>query len=243
LPEVLSVVINRTYAKVLAIEGRARERNSLSTALERFSFEVRTVWDGRAAADALAVWQADAIVLEHDVRGIECLSLISSLRRITDAPIVVVAARSEVGHTVSALIRGADDHVVGPLAIEELAARIHALLRRPRMTAPMVVRYTDLSIDVTSRRAVRAGTLLQLSLREFDLLLTLARNSEKVLSKSSLLDLVWGIDSDVSPATVETYISYLRSKLEVPGTLPLIQTVRGVGYTMRVERESVKTAA
>jgi DNA-binding response OmpR family regulator len=148
----------------------------------------------------------------------------------------MLTGRSAVPDKVSALTRGADDYIAKPFDLDELAARIRARLRRPRMETRDVVSNADIVIDVTQRKAARAGKSLELSTREFDLLLTLARHPEQVFTRSQLLDLVWGIDRDVTPATVETYISYLRSKVDAEGNPRLIQTLRGVGYTMRMER-------
>jgi DNA-binding response OmpR family regulator len=224
------------FARVLVVERNAGPK-AVEDGLRDFGFDVQAVDNGRAAPQAVLEWQPEVLVLHADASGIDCLSLIASLRRLTEAPIVVVSARSKIGRSVEVLSRGADDYIVEPVDIEELAARLQAHLRRPRMETRTVVRYADLIIDITCRKAMRAGTPIELSAKEFDLLLTLARNPQKVLTRSKLLDLVWGMDCDVTNSAVETYISYLRSKLDVAGTSPLIHTVRGVGYTMRAVEE------
>ena len=148
----------------------------------------------------------------------------------------MITGRSATQDKVSALTRGADDYVAKPFELEELAARIRARLRRPHIETREIVNYADVSIDVSHRKAARGGTAIELSTREFDLLLMLARHPEQVFTRSQLLDLVWGIDRDVTPATVETYISYLRSKVDAGNAPRLIHTLRGVGYTMRMDR-------
>ena len=229
--------MNTAFARVLAVDGKAGAPGLFKNGLENFGLEVKTVRDGRSAPATVTDWQPEAILLDTESGGIDCFSLIGSLRRLTDVPILVVSDRSEVSDTVAALTRGADDYVTKPFDTEELAARIRARLRRPRMETRTLVTFADLSIDVTYRKATRAGKPLELSTREFDLLVTLARNPERVFTRSQLLDLVWGIDRDVTPATVETYISYLRSKVDLAGLHPIIHTVRGVGYSIRVAKD------
>ena len=230
--------MNTAFARILAVDGKADACGQFEYVLENFGLEIKTVRDGRSAPATVADWQPEAILLDTGLAGIDCLSLIGSLRRLTDVPILVVSD-PEVSGAVEALTRGADDYIVKPFDVKELGALIRARLRRPRMETRTLVTFADLSIDVTCRKATRAGKSLELSTREFDLLVTLARNPEKVFTRSQLLDLVWGIDRDVTPATVETYISYLRAKVDIVGVHPIIQTVRGVGYSMRL----VKNAA
>lgn len=224
------------FPRILAVEDEPEIRELLEYGLGNQGFEVKAVADGRVATDAIRDWVPEAILLDIGLPGIDGFSLIQTLRRLTDVPILMLTARSGTPDKVSALTRGADDYVAKPFDIEELAARIRARLRRPRIETRDIVSYADIVIDVTQRKAARAGRTLELSTREFDLLLTLARHPEQVFSRSQLLDLVWGIDRDVTPATVETYISYLRAKVDVVGSPRLIQTLRGVGYSMRVER-------
>ena len=224
------------FPRVLAVDDEPAIRELLEYGLANQGFEVKTVADGRVATDAIREWAPEAILLDIGLPGIDGFSLIASLRRLTDVPILMLTARSAIPDKVSALTRGADDYIAKPFDLEELAARIRARLRRPRMETRDVVTYADLVIDVSQRKAARAGKSLELSTREFDLLLALARHPEQVFSRAQLLDLVWGIDRDVTPATVETYISYLRSKVDVPAAPRLIHTLRGVGYTMRLER-------
>jgi DNA-binding response OmpR family regulator len=224
------------FPRILAVDDEPEIRELLEYGLGNQGFEVKAVADGRVATDAIRDWAPEAILLDIGLPGIDGFSLIQSLRRMTDVPILMLTGRSGVPDKVSALTRGADDFIAKPFDLEELAARIRARLRRPRMETRDVVSYADLVIDVTQRKAARSGRTLELSTREFDLLLTLARHPEQVFTRSQLLDLVWGIDRDVTPATVETYISYLRAKVDVAGEPRLIQTLRGVGYSMRIER-------
>ena len=227
------------FPRILAIDDEPEMCGLLEYGLGNLGFEVRTVGDGRRATETINEWAPEAILLDIGLPGIDGLSLIASLRRVTDVPILMLTARSELPDKLTALHRGADDYIGKPFELDELAARIQAGLRRPRMEVRDVLNYADVVIDVTRRKAVRAGKPLALSTREFDLLLTLARRPEQVFTRSQLLDLVWGIDRDVAPATVETYISYLRAKVDVDGLPRLIHTFRGVGYTMHLKEVSL----
>lgn len=224
------------FPRILAVEDEPDVRELLEYGLGNLGFEVKAVADGRVATDAIKNWAPEAILLDIGLPGIDGFSLIASLRRLTDVPILMLTARSGVPDKVSALTRGADDYIAKPFDLDELSARIRARLRRPRMETRDIVSYADVTIDVTQRKAARGGKPIELSTREFDLLLTLVRHPEQVFTRSQLLDLVWGIDRDVTPATVETYISYLRSKVDIADAPRLIHTLRGVGYTMRLER-------
>jgi DNA-binding response OmpR family regulator len=224
------------FPRILAVDDEPDVRELLEYGLANQGFEVKAVADGRIAADAIKNWAPEAILLDIGLPGIDGFSLIANLRRLTDVPILMLTGRSGTPDKVSALTRGADDYIAKPFDLDELGARIRARLRRPRMETRDIVSYADLTIDVTQRKAARGGKPIELSTREFDLLLTLVRHPEQVFTRSQLLDLVWGIDRDVTPATVETYISYLRSKVDLDDAPRLIHTLRGVGYTMRLER-------
>ncbi len=225
--------MNRAFPSVLAIDSAPDIRDALEHGLGNRGFEVRAVADGSIGIKTISELQPEAIVLELMLPGIDGMFLISSLRRITEAPIVVLTERSERSDKVEALARGADDFLIKPFDLEELAARLHAHLRRPHLEMYDIVTYCDVAIDVTRRTATRDGRRLELTATEFDLLATLARRPAQVYSRSQLLDLVWGIDRHVMPGTVETYMSHLRSKLNVAGSPRLIHTMRGVGYSLR----------
>jgi DNA-binding response OmpR family regulator len=164
--------------------------------------------------------------------GVDGFSMVPALRRITNAPIIMLSARTATNDKVLALTGGADDYLAKPFEIEELVARLRAALRRPHLEVREVISYADLTIDVTRRTVTRAGKPIDLSSREFALLLALARSPERVFSRSELLDAVWGSDRDVGPSTVETYISYLRTKIDGGPGPRLIQTRRGAGYAL-----------
>lgn len=228
--------MNAAFPRVLVIDDENDMRELLEYGLGNAGFDVRTAVDGRSAIEILKQWTPEALLLDVMLPGIDGMSLIPALRRVTDIPILMLTGRAQTADKVSALTRGADDYIAKPFELEELVARIHAALRRPRMEVREIVSYADLSVDVGRRAVTRAERSLELSTREFDLLLTFVRRPEHVFTRSQLLDLVWGTEKDVTPATVETYISYLRSKIDTPGAPSLIQTVRGVGYVFRLDR-------
>jgi DNA-binding response OmpR family regulator len=224
------------FPRVLAIDADHDLRNILANGLATLGFDVKVVADGHSAVRAVREWVPEAILLDGSLPGIDAASLIVSLRRITDVPILMLSGDCETAEKLLSLSLGADDHMIKPLNFREVAAYIRARLRRPRMEIRDVVNYADITIDVSQRRVARNGQQIDLSAREFDLLLALARHPEQVFTRSQLLDLVWGTDRNVTLATVETYISYLRAKINPVGTQNLIHTIRGVGYTMRANR-------
>jgi DNA-binding response OmpR family regulator len=155
------------------------------------------------------------------------------LRRVTEAPILMLSAKTDTDDRVTGLRRGADDYIPKPFEMSELVARVHSALRRPRLEQTRVATYADLSIDLDRREVKRGDVEIDLSAREYSLLLTLVRNPERVFSRDQLLDLVWGSDREVGPGAVETYISYLRAKIDADFEPKLIRTIRGAGYALR----------
>jgi DNA-binding response OmpR family regulator len=220
-------------ARVLVVDGEVVMREMLEYGLEQAGFSVLAVPNGREMLDAIPGWCPEAIVFDVMLPETDGFTLLPPARRLTDAPIIILSAGTATAQKVAALSRGADDYVGKPFAIEELIARLNSALRRPRLELREVERYADLSVDVGRRLAYRGRQPIELSTREFDLLLTFVRNPEVVFTRSTLLDLVWGADRDVLPNTVETYISYLRAKLDSDESVKLIHTLRGAGYVMR----------
>ena len=147
-------------------------------------------------------------------------------------PILILTALGSVKDRTQGLDTGADDYLVKPFALEELLARVRALLRRPSEQQGTVLEAGDLTLDTVSFRVTRAGKDISLTSKEYSLLEYLLRNQGRPLSKDSIIAHVWDFDSDVLPNTVEVYIKYLRSKIDAPFDRPLIKTVRGFGYTL-----------
>jgi len=220
-------------ARVLVVDDEAAIRDLLEYGLGQAGFDVRSVRDGRSALEAVRAWTPEAIVLDVMLPEVDGLTLLPAVRRLTDAPIVMLSAKTATSEKVSGLSRGADDYLAKPFEMEELVARLHSALRRPRLQARESFRYGDLVVDVSRRTVFRGKRRIDLSTREFDLLLTFVQHPERVFTRAQLLDLVWGVDRDVVPNTVETYVSYLRAKIDSGEDVKLIQTLRGVGYVLR----------
>ncbi len=220
-------------ARVLVVDDESSIRDLLDYGLGQAGFAVKSVPDGRMALEAVRSWAPEVIVLDVMLPEVDGFTLLPALRRITEVPIVMLSAKTETAEKVAGLARGADDYIGKPFELEELIARLHSALRRPRMELRQSFTYADLTVDVGRRTVFRGNRRVELSTREFDLMLTLVRNPEHVFSRSQLLDLVWGVDRDVVPNTVETYISYLRAKIDSGEAVKLIHTLRGVGYALR----------
>ena len=215
------------------IDDEASVREMLADGLTQEGFAVRTAVDGADGLTLVRDWKPQCIVLDVMMPKIDGLTLIPLIRRLTEVPIVMLTARGDVRDRIDGLRAGADDYLPKPFELAELAARIHTALRRPTLRRVEYLSFADLEIDLEAHEVRRGGRRIALSAREFDLLAALARRPNRVFTREELLDLVWGIDREVSPNTVETYISYVRNKID-GGDLPkLIHTVRGVGYSLR----------
>jgi DNA-binding response OmpR family regulator len=220
-------------AKVLVVDDERALRELLEYGLGQAGFAVLSVTEGSAAFPLVRSWSPDVIVLDVMLPGADGFSLLPELRRLTTAPVVMLTARTDVAEKVAGLSAGADDYVSKPFDLEELVARLRTLLRRPRIEQSETLTYRDLTIDVRSRSVFRGNRRIELTPREFDLLRVFAERAEEVLTRSQLLDLVWGIDRDVIPNTVETFVSFLRAKIDSGEPVKLIQTLRGAGYSLR----------
>jgi DNA-binding response OmpR family regulator len=219
--------------RVLIVDDERGLRELLEYGLDQAGFSVRSATEGSAALALLEAWPPDVIVLDVMLPGSDGFTLLPEIRRLTTAPVVMLTARTELSEKIAGFTAGADDYVGKPFDLEELVARLRTLLRRPRIDQRETFSYADLSIDAPSRTVYRGNRRIDLSAREFDLLCVFAEHAEEVLTRSQLLDMVWGIDRDVIPNTVETYVSFLRAKLDSGEPIKLIQTLRGVGYSLR----------
>jgi two-component system response regulator MprA len=225
-----------TAQRVVVIDDEKSIREMLEIGLGQAGFDVRTAVDGPDGLTVIRDWNPDCVVLDIMMPKIDGLSLIPLLRRLTEVPIIMLTARGDVRDRIDGLKAGADDYLPKPFDLDELIARIQTALRRPMLRHVNHLRVADLEVDVEARAARRGERWIELSTREFDLLATLARRPKRVFTREELLDLVWGVDREVSSATVETYISYLRAKLDSGTESRLIHTVRGVGYVLRESR-------
>jgi len=217
-------------SRVAVVDDDRFVREMLELGLTREGFAVRTASDGQAALELVREWDPEVIVLDVMMPKIDGITLLPRLRQITQAPILMLTAKGETTDKVSSLGAGADDYLVKPFVFEELIARLQAKLRRPQLIEEDVLRWHDVAVNSTTREAWRGPERLDLTQREFDLLEVFLREPRRVFSKDHLLELVWGHDFEGGPNIVETYISYLRAKIDRPDVPSFIRTVRGVGY-------------
>jgi DNA-binding response OmpR family regulator len=217
-------------SRVAVVDDDRFVREMLELGLTREGYAVRTAADGQAALELVREWDPEVIVLDVMMPKIDGITLLPRLRQITQAPILMLTAKGETADKVQSLGAGADDYLVKPFVFEELIARLQAKLRRPQLIEEDVLRWRDVAINPTTREAWRGQDRLDLTQREFDLLEVFMREPRRVFSKDHLLELVWGHDFEGGPNIVETYISYLRAKIDRPENGSFIRTVRGVGY-------------
>ncbi len=220
---------------MLIAEDDRAVRGALVRALELEGYTVIATSDGAAALEALATTRPDVVILDVMMPNVDGLSVCRRMRSRGDhTPVLMLTARVEISDRVSGLDAGADDYLPKPFAVDELLARLRALLRRGNFDAePTELTVADLRIDEAARRAWRGDRELDLTKTEFDLLQALARNAGIVLSHSRIYDLVWGYDFGPESKSLAVYVGYLRRKTEDAGEPRLIHTVRGVGYTLR----------
>jgi two-component system, OmpR family, response regulator MprA len=220
-------------ARIAVIDDEEDIRSLLACELREAGFDVRTAKDGASGLEAIKGWDASLILLDVMMPKIDGISLLPRLRSLTQAPIFVLSAKGETGDKVLGLERGADQYIAKPFETPELIARIRSALRRPQLDAPQSLAHFDLEMDLHTRRVRRGTRDVLLTSREFALLETFMRHPRRVFSKDELIDRVWGYDSDVSQNCVETFISYLRAKVNRPTETAFIVTVRGIGYALR----------
>jgi DNA-binding response OmpR family regulator len=201
--------------------------------LGHYGFTVRTAPDGPAALSLVEEWEPQAIILDIMLPQIDGITLLPMLRRLTEAPVLMLSAKGDVEDRITGLSRGADDYINKPFDLAELAARLRTALRRPNLDQPQTLSFADLTVDLRTRRVSRGGTEIELSPHEYDLLVTLLRRPRQVFPKEQLLDLVWGVDAELTLGTVDRFISYLRAKVDAGHDRHLIATIRGIGYSLR----------
>ncbi|MFI2201730.1 response regulator transcription factor [Streptomyces sp. NPDC020192] len=224
---------------VLVVDDDAAIRRSLERGLRLSGFGVRTVGDGVEALAVIRDDPPDVLVLDVSMPGMSGIDVCGRLRGDGwDLPVLMLSALDETADRIAGLQAGGDDYLVKPFALQELVLRLHALLRRRPPAGREVLRVAGLVIDPAARTAERDGTPLELTRREFELLEVLARNAGLVLTRDQLLERVWGYDFDVRTDAVDTFVSYLRRKLEAEGRPRLIHTVRGVGFVLREPRDT-----
>jgi DNA-binding response OmpR family regulator len=223
-----------TEPLVLVVDDDEEIRKALERALRLEGFAVHVAEGGHRALELVEQERPGVMVLDVVMPDLSGISVVSRLRaRGDDIPICILSARDEVADRVAGLEAGADDYVVKPFDIGELAARLRALLRRTPAGEGEPIRVGELVVDPARRTVHRGGREVDLTRREFDLLEELARHRNVVLSRDQLLERVWGYDFAVDGNVVDVFVGYLRRKLEADGEPRIIHTVRGVGFVLR----------
>jgi two-component system response regulator MprA len=224
-----------TVMRILVADDELAVRDVLGRALSSEGYEVAFARDGRETLAAVASEEPDAAILDVMMPPPDGLEVCRRVRAADNAlPILMLTARREVSDRVAGLDAGADDYLPKPFALDELLARLRALLRRVP-TSDASLEYADVVLDPRAHRAKRSGRRLQLTRTEFALLELFLRAPERVLTRSEILVDVWGYDFGPTSNSLEVYVGYLRRKLEERGQPRLIHTVRGVGYVLRSE--------
>lgn len=228
-------------ARILVVDDDTSIRESLVRALQLEKYEVSAASDGAKGLDAVKNEQPDAIVLDVMMPTIDGITMCRVLRSEKNrVPILMLTARTETSDRVAGLDAGADDYLPKPFALEELLARLRALLRRSNVAddegaGSDVLQLDTLRIDSAARRVWRGDVEVELSKTEFELLELLVRNAGIVLEHSTIYDRIWGYDFGPDSKNLAVYIGYIRRKIDIDGETRLIHTVRGIGYVARVQ--------
>lgn len=220
--------------RVLIIEDEHKIANALKKALEHEHYAVDVSYDGDDGYAMATTEPYDAAIIDRMLPGDhDGLAIIRAMRDArVHTPVLLLTALGSVNDKTKGLDSGADDYLVKPFALQELLARLRALIRRPTEVQPTILQAGDLTMDTTTFAVQRAGTNIRLTSREFALLEYLLRNQNRPLTKDMITAHVWDYDADILPNTVEVYIKYLRNKIDAPFATPLIHTVRGFGYKL-----------
>jgi len=226
---------NQQFSVVIA-EDDPSVRKAVQRVLELEGYTVTAVNDGQAALDTILTKAPHAVVLDVSMPFLDGLTVCKELRLHSNrTPILLLTARHEVGDRVAGLDAGADDYLVKPFAVDELLARVRALLRRnaPSNSTAMVLQLQDLTLDANRREVHRGTRQIDLTKTEFDLLHILLEQTGIVLSREYLYEHIWGFNFETNSKSLDVYIGYLRRKLEEGGESRLLHTARGVGYVVK----------
>ena len=222
--------------RILVVEDEKKTAALLTSALQREDCEVTCVDDGESGLREALTGLFDALVVDIMLPKLDGLSMVRSMRtQGQTCPVIMLSARGEVEQRVEGLDAGADDYLPKPFAMSELLARLRSLLRRNTALRPTVINLADLVFDTATREAKRAGKRIDLSARESLLLECLLLAEGRVVSRRDIIGVVWQYDFDPGTNLVDVYIRRLREKVDRPHSNPLIQTVRGLGYAMRLQ--------
>ena len=223
-----------TRERILIIEDEARIAQFLERGLIYEGFKVSVAADGQNGLTMARDNPPNMVILDWMMPGLDGLEVCRRLRAAGDVSILMLTAKDDVRDRVRGLDAGADDYLVKPFAIDELIARVRALLRRSSpVSQPEILRFADLTLDTGTHRAYRHDTPIDLTAKEYELLELFLRNPRQVLTRDIIFDRVWGYDFGGESNIIEVYVRYLRQKTEIDECARLIHTVRGVGYVLR----------
>ncbi|APT15053.1 response regulator transcription factor [Lactobacillus jensenii] len=238
-------------AKILIIEDEKNLARFVQLELQHEEYETVVENNGRRGLDLALNEKFDAILLDLMLPDLNGLEIARRVRQVKTTPIIMMTARDSVIDRVSGLDHGADDYIVKPFAIEELLARLRAVLRRVNIEKKVssntaikqkVVKFNDLTIETANRIVHRGDKTIDLTKREYNLLMTLIDNKNNVVSREQLLNKIWGPESNIETNVVEVYVRYLRNKIDAPDRPSYIKTVRGTGYMVREDDAPVPEA-
>ncbi|CCI85787.1 response regulator [Lactobacillus pasteurii DSM 23907 = CRBIP 24.76] len=232
--------------RILIIEDEKNLLRFVELELQHENYETVVETNGRKGLELALNEDFDAILLDLMLPDLNGLEIARRVRQVKTTPIIMMTARDSVIDRVSGLDHGADDYIIKPFAIEELLARLRAVLRRVKIekrvqnvgyaNKQQIVRFKDLTIETANRIVHRGdGRVVDLTKREYNLLMTLIDNKNNVVSRNQLLSKIWGPESNIETNVVEVYVRYLRNKIDIPGRPSYIKTVRGTGYMVRDE--------
>ena len=224
--------------KVLVVDDEPNIRDLLSASLKFAGYEVQTAINGKQAVESAVTWQPDIIVLDVMLPDMNGFSITKKLRSMdVNTPVLFLTARDETQDKITGLTVGGDDYVTKPFSLDEILARLQAILRRSSAQEMQVsvIKVGELEINEDAHEVIVNGTSVDLSPTEYQLLRYLAVNANRVLTKAQILDHVWEYDFNGEMGIVESYVSYLRKKLDPVSSKPLITTKRGVGYMIKAD--------
>ncbi len=223
--------------QILIVEDDERLAAVVRDGLAHYGYQVTVVGDGATALTAVRQRPPALVVLDLMLPDLDGMEVCRRLRASGGPPVIMLTARDAVTDTIAGLESGADDYVTKPFVLDEVVARVRAVLRRHAPRTETLLRVADLMLDATGRRVWRGARPVELTAREFELLDCLMQHAGQVLTTATLLERVWGYDFAVESNAVKVYVAYLRQKLNAGGEPDLIQAVRGVGYVLREPRE------
>ncbi len=220
--------------RILVVDDDPEIRSFLKRGLAYEGYTVDVAEDGQQALERALQTAPDLVILDVMMPGLSGLEVAKRLRAGGDVPILLLTARGATADKVAGLDAGADDYLVKPFALDELLARVRAQLRRQKPSETPVLRFADLEVNTATRQVTRGARQLELTAKEFDLLLLFMRHPRQVLTRDLIYDKVWGYDFGGESASLDVYIHRLRAKMEANESPPLLHTVRGVGYVLDV---------